>query len=45
MPWFQHLAGQKNWTQPDPSAEFVMTQSAPLMITPDPDGFVSVVTH
>ncbi|WP_457920589.1 hypothetical protein [Paraglaciecola psychrophila] len=22
-----------------------MTQSAPLMITPDPDGFVSVVTH
>jgi hypothetical protein len=35
----------KNWTQDDPSAEFVMTQSAPLMITPDPDGFVSVVTY
>ena len=32
----------KNWTQPDPSAEFVMTQSAPLMITPDADAFVSV---
>ncbi|QJR79610.1 major capsid protein [Alteromonas pelagimontana] len=32
----------KTWAQDDPSVEYVMTQSAPLMITPDPDAFVSV---
>jgi hypothetical protein len=35
----------KNWQQEDPSAEYVMTQSAPLMVTPDPNGFVVVVTY
>jgi hypothetical protein len=32
----------KNWQTPDPSAEYVMTQSAPLMVTPDADAFVAV---
>lgn len=35
----------KNWQQDDPSVEYVMTQSAPLMVTPDPNAFVSVTTH
>jgi hypothetical protein len=34
----------KNWKVDDPSAEIIMTQSAPLMITPDADGFVSIKT-
>jgi hypothetical protein len=32
----------KNWKQDDPSVEYVMTQSAPLMVTPDPDAFVAI---
>ncbi|MCH2058303.1 MAG: major capsid protein, partial [Thalassotalea sp.] len=32
----------KNWKQPDPSVEYIMTQSAPLMVTPDPNAFVDV---
>jgi hypothetical protein len=32
----------KNWQQPDPSVEYLMTQSAPLMVTPEPDAFVDV---
>lgn len=35
----------KNWAQDDPSVEYVMTQSAPLMITPDPDAFVVVTVY
>lgn len=35
----------KNWIQQDPSVEYVMTQSAPLMVTPDPDAFVVVKTY
>ena len=35
----------KNWRQDDPSVEYVMTQSAPLMITPDPDAFVAVQAY
>ncbi|MFC4699385.1 major capsid protein [Glaciecola siphonariae] len=34
----------KNWQQEDPSVEYIMTQSAPLMVTPDPDAFVVVTT-
>ena len=30
----------KNWTQPDPSVEYLMTQSSPLPIMPDADEFV-----
>ncbi|EKP0155446.1 major capsid protein, partial [Escherichia coli] len=33
----------KHWlTVGDPSCEFTMTQSAPLMVLPDPDEFVVV---
>ncbi|MGT5392204.1 major capsid protein, partial [Escherichia coli] len=33
----------KNWVQSgDPAREFTMIQSAPLMLLPDPDAFVSV---
>ncbi len=32
----------KNWITEDPSVEYLMTQSAPLMVTPDPDAFVVV---
>jgi hypothetical protein len=33
----------KNWVQTgDPAREFTMIQSAPLMLLPDPDAFVSV---
>lgn len=32
----------KNWHQEDPSVEYIMTQSAPLMVTPDPDAFVYI---
>lgn len=32
----------KNWKEQDPSVEYIMTQSAPLMVTPDPDAFVAV---
>lgn len=35
----------KNWQQDDPSVEYLMTQSAPLMVTPDPDAFVAITTH
>ncbi len=30
----------KNWFTDDPSVEFLMTQAAPLMVTPDADAFV-----
>jgi hypothetical protein len=32
----------KNWFTKDPSVENLQTQSAPLMVTPDPDAFVAV---
>jgi len=32
----------KNWFTDDPSVENIQTQSAPLMVTPDADAFVSV---
>lgn len=32
----------KNWKQAEPSVEYIMTQSAPLMVTPDPNAFVDV---
>lgn len=32
----------KNWTTKDPSLEWMMTQSAPLPVLPDPDEFVVV---
>lgn len=32
----------KNWYTKDPSVEWLQTQSAPLMVTPDPDQFVSI---
>lgn len=35
----------KNWQQEDPSVEYVMTQSAPLMVTPNPDEFVAVKVY
>lgn len=30
----------KNWPEKNPSVEYLMTQSAPLMVTPDADAFV-----
>lgn len=30
----------KSWINEDPSAEYIMTQSAPLMVTPDANAFV-----
>lgn len=30
----------KNWFTDDPSVEYLMTQSAPLPVTPDPDAFL-----
>ena len=35
----------KNWKQDDPSVEYVMTQSAPLMVTPDADAFVDITVY
>lgn len=32
----------KNWFSDDPCIEWMQTQSAPLMVTPDPDEFVSI---
>jgi len=35
----------KNWKEKEPSAEYVMTQSAPLMVTPDADAFVDITVY
>lgn len=32
----------KNWFSDDPCIEWLQTQAAPLMVTPDPDDFVSI---
>ncbi|VED35109.1 phage major head protein [Escherichia coli] len=41
--WWPLPVIRKHWlTVGDPAREFTMTQSAPLMVLPDPDEFVVV---